>query len=72
MNDPSPVPTPSNWTPNGSAGTSSVAVAVVGISVWVLKAACNITVPADIMVYMGIVAAYLGTYLHPAGRAPKA
>jgi len=71
MTDPAPVvvDTPPGWAPNGAPGTSAASVAVVGILVWGIQSYFKITVPPDVIIDLGIVAAYLGSYLHPAGRS---
>lgn len=61
----------SGWAPNGATATGGVSVAVVGVLVWIMQAGLHITVPDDVVADFCLIAAFLGTYLHPDGRIPK-
>jgi hypothetical protein len=63
-------PTAKGWAPNGAAATGGVSVAAVGVFIWILGF-WHISVPPEQAVNFCIIAAAIGTYLHPDGRSPK-
>lgn len=54
--------------PNGAAGSSAVAVAVAGLTAWAVQTWLRVPVPPDVQLELSILAAFVGTYLHPDGR----
>ena len=58
--------------PNGAIGTGLAAGAAVGVLVWLVKVTLHIDVPDYVQNDLIILGSAAGTWLHPAGRVPKA
>ena len=72
MNSPDPVSISRGLAPNGAAGTGGAAAALVVVIVWAVQSCCHVTIPDYVQNALIGLGGYLGVWLHPSGRVPKA